>query len=252
MAQDQAVAFTEVARVVLSGASERRRGYLTTTITTWNQLAISGTIALWGFMLKWETVLGQGQSQDWELFAIQAAWAGALSSLLIGFWRYYAHFLDYGIVRLYPTLYICERALLPAQVCTLDPPNPDPRKPLDVITRSDIAGAIDYREVHVKDFRGRGHGVIDAIGGACVVLFGVASVWLGVRSGRVTLLGTGTLHIIGWLLLFGNGMGLVLLVRGSLKFRNRPILWPVPVWVSANERARRSNNAMEPSAEPLS
>jgi hypothetical protein len=83
--EEFAMSLEESARAVLSGEYERRRGYLSNTITTWNRLAVTATFAIWGFFVRWEAVAKE--HPDWRLFATQVAWAGALSSIFIGLWR---------------------------------------------------------------------------------------------------------------------------------------------------------------------
>lgn len=211
----------KTAPAVLSGAYERRRGYLSTTIVSMNYLAVTATLAIWGFSVRWETGLGQSPD-DWQRVAIQVAWAGALSSILIGLWRFYAHYLDHAIIRLYPALYLCERVLLPIEVCTLIPPSG-----VQPISKTDIDAGVNYQDVHDKDFGGRGHPFIDCVGGITVVLFGFATAWLGTSSGLITFAWFGMPHLLGWLLV-GNGIGLVFISVGYVRWRNCKHKWPVP------------------------
>ena len=67
-------------------------------------------------------ILKYGQI-DWALFATETAWAGALSSIVIGVWRIYERQLHAAVIRLYPVIYLCERLALPAEVCMIHPPD---------------------------------------------------------------------------------------------------------------------------------
>ena len=111
----------DAAKVVLSGEYSRRRGYLSRGHTTWDGFALTGTVAIWGLLVQWDTLTGE--RPDPALFSTQIAWASALSSLLLGGWRFYARNIDDAIINLYPAIYLCERALLPAEACTLTPPS---------------------------------------------------------------------------------------------------------------------------------
>jgi len=208
------------APIVLSGAFERRRGYLSNTVVSMSQLTVTATLAIWGFSVRWEAAFQQ--SPDWKRVAIQVAWAGALSSIIIGLWRFYAHYLDHAIIGLYPALYLCERALLPTEVCTL-------KQPANVtqITKKNIIDGLDYTEVKDKDFGGRGHPFIDGISIFAIILFGFASVKLGLSSGLITFTGTSGVHTLGWLL-GANFFGLCFIIGGYLWWRWRKHLWPVP------------------------
>ena len=80
------------AQVLLSGEYSRRRGYLSQIITRWNGYAIVGMLSIWSFCVKWGALLGNNPSP--EIYAIQIAWASALSSVLLGIWRLHARYVD--------------------------------------------------------------------------------------------------------------------------------------------------------------
>lgn len=203
------------AQIILSGAYERRRGYLFAALTVMNQLVVTVTLGIWAAILRLD------HSTDQQI-ATQVGWAGALASLLIGLWRYYAHFLDHGIVRLYPALYLSERAILPPQVCLLNPPQNVPP-----LTLEDIERGIRFQDVREKDFGSRGHIAVDTISAALIVLFGTASAMLGDAAQTVTITFGGTPHVIGYLLLC-NLIGLVLVVVSHFRWQNAKHQWPVP------------------------
>jgi len=210
----------EVAKAVLSGAYERRRGYLTSQLTTWNQVAATSTIALWAFFVHWEALLGQ--HPDGRLFATQVAWAGALSSLVIGLWRYWSRRVDNDLVRLYPAIYLSERLLLPPEVCTISPPTKT--APL---TSTMIAGGIEYRPFPNKDFGGRGHGCLDWTGTVLIFLFAVSSVLVAASLGVITLPCVDPREPATFLLL-GNLAGLALVAWGYFSWKEKTHDWPVP------------------------
>lgn len=194
----------DTAKVVLSEYSTRRY-HLDRVIVTWDGLALTGTLAILSFAVKWDALL-----TDSELFAIQLAWAGALSSLLVGLWRLYAHYLYNHIVRLYPTIYLHESAIVPHELCTIHPPKGRDIKPLAM---GKARGNVKYITVHHKDFDGGGHGGFDLIAGAVIVVFGVASMWTALSMDVITVSLFTRPHMIGYLLL-GNCVGLVLVEGG--------------------------------------
>lgn len=209
----------DAAKAFLSGEYSRRRGYLSGFIYTWNGFALSGTIAIWGLLLNWGALVGQ--SADFELFATQVAWASALSSILLGFWRLYAHYLDDNIMKLYAVMYVCERTLLPPRLGTLSPP-----KALPALEREHLNAPLLWQEVHNSDFGGRAHGVLDWIAGGFVALFGAISLAtaLHLRVIRITL---GAPHLIGWLLL-GNIFGACLIWFAWRWWSRQKKAWPIP------------------------
>jgi hypothetical protein len=209
----------ETAKAILSGAYERRRGYLTNQLTTWNQVAATGTIAVWAFFVRWETLLGQ--HSDPRLFATQIAWASALSSLLIGFWRYWSHVVDNDIVRVYPAIYLSERLVLPPQLCTISPPNGE--APL---SSEAISSGIEYRQIQNKDFGGRGHTCLDVVGGVLIVLFAVSDVLVAMSLGTIAVPCVILREPAAFLLLW-NLVGLTLIAWGYLSWKGKTHDWPV-------------------------
>jgi hypothetical protein len=205
----------KAAQIILSGSYERRRGYLFAAITVMNQLAVTATLGIWVAILRLE------HSTPVQL-AMEVGWAGSLTSILIGCWRYYAHFLDHAIVRQYPAMYLSERAILPPEVCTLRPP-----EGVSPITEKDIELGVAFEDVYEKAFGSRGHVALDFIAGGIVNLCAVASVLLGRASHTVTVAIGAKPHVIGYLLI-GNLLGLVLVVAGHFRWRNAKHKWPVP------------------------
>ena len=208
------------AKAILSGEYSRRRYHLDRIIVTWDGLALTGTLAIWGFVVKWDALMRL--PPDLELFATQIAWASALSSILIAIWRVYAHQLYHGIVKLYPTIYLHERALVPPELCALKPPQDV--KALDLSTAQ---GAIKYIKVRDKDFGSGGHGMFDLIAGIVIVAFGMISIGVGLFKNVITLLSPGRLHLIGYLL-GANILGLALVIASYFMWRNCEHSWPIP------------------------
>jgi len=155
--------------VLLSGEYSRRRGYLSQVITSWNGYALIGMLSIWSFCVDWRNLLGDCNSQ--EMFSIQIAWASALSSVLLGLWRFYARYLDDAIIHMYPAIYICESSLIHEKLRTIKPPK----------NIRPLSSCIDYKNigwinVYNRDFGSRGHQVFDFIAGILVVAFGTTIV----------------------------------------------------------------------------
>jgi hypothetical protein len=210
----------ETARALMSGEHSRRRGYLTNVITSFNGLAIMGTLSIWAFFVKWELLLGDNPSP--EMFSTEVAWASSISSILIGLWRLYVRFLDGAIIQLYPAIYICERALIPEEICTMKSPNK-----IKSISRVKNYENLDWVTVCYKDFGGRGHHLIDSIAFFFVVLFGMISIIVAYKQKVITIDWFGSPHLIGWLLI-GNLIGLLLILVSWLQWRKRQVKWPIP------------------------
>ena len=210
------------AQVVLSGGFERRRGYLSTMMYTLNQVTISTVAAIWVFLLRFDTVM-KPTGTDWTLLANEAAWAGALSSVVIGFWRLFGRELDADIIRLYPAIYLCERTLLPPEVCTIKPP-----QGMVALPSVDSSGVFEYKNVSNAAFGGRLHGLLDWLGVSLIVGFSLLSVAAGLKSGMITLVPFGRPHRIGFML-FGNVTGLVLIIGAYAAWVRKKVLWPVAV-----------------------
>ncbi len=217
----------DTAKVVLSGEHSRRRGYLSSIHTTWDGLALTGTLAIWAFLVQWDT-LG-GAQPDHELFATQIAWASALSSLLLGFWRLYARNIDDSIVSLYPVMYLCERAIVPSEACTFNPPAGK-----QTLSQNDLSHGLAWVKVRNRDFGGRGHSVLDWIAAVLIAGFAAINVFTGSQLRVIRIMWFGIPHLIGWLLL-GNVVGLALVLWGWLWWRNRERNWPIPESRPANQ-----------------
>lgn len=159
---------------------------------------------------------------DLELFATQIAWASALSSILIGIWRVYAHYLYHAIVELYPAIYLHERALVPRELCTLKPP-----QDVTALDLGTAQGAIKYIKVRDKDFGSGGHGMFDLIAGIVIVAFGMISIGVGLFTKVITLLWPGRPHSIGYLL-GANILGLASVIASYFIWRNCEHSWPIP------------------------
>jgi hypothetical protein len=124
-------------------------------------------------LVRWETI-----NDHKILFVIQVAWTGALSSVLLGLWRLWAHHIDTAIVRLYPAIYLSERFLPPGEVCTIRPPNGTVPLSHDEINRG-----VEYQRVQNKDFGGRGHRMFDGIAASVIIAFALsACCWLRLKE----------------------------------------------------------------------
>lgn len=210
----------DAAKVLLSGEYSRRRAHLSGIITRWDQLALTGTLAIWALLLPWNAIFGE--NADPELFSTLVAFSGALSSLLIGFWRFRVRNTDDAIVALYPAMYLAERTLgIPSEVCTIKPP-----LKLAPLTKADIVAGVAYVTICNRQMGGRGHSVGDWIAVGFIVASGIVGVAVGRRLGVITLWGN-TPHAIGFLLIF-NIIGLLLVLAGYVWWRQRQLLWPVP------------------------
>jgi hypothetical protein len=211
----------ETSKIILSGEYSRRRGYLTNVITTINILAITGTISIWAFFLKWDMLLENTQSSH-KVFAIQLAWAGGLSSILLGLWRIYARFLDSAIIKLYPAMYLCEREIIPKEISIFKPPGKEP-----FLANNFVLQNVIWKDVRNKDFGSRGHQFVDWIAVILIVLFSVISLFSAYNFGIISFALRGRLHLVGWLLI-GNVVGLLLVAIGWLQWRNKEVKWPIP------------------------
>lgn len=217
------------AKVILAGEQSRRRGYLTSVISNMDALAVTGTLAIWAFLVKWDILLAERSSL--VLFPTQIAWASALSSVLIGVWRFYVRFLDSSIIRLYPAIYMYELSLLPQEICTRKPPTKVQPLSKDNITYDKL----DWVTVYNKNFGGRGHHIIDWIAVFFILIFGVISVGVAYTKEVITIGRFGSLHLIAFLLL-GNIIGLSLIIIGWLRWKNREVKWPIPKNLTANSK----------------
>ena len=204
----------ESATVVVSGSYERRRGYLTAAMYTVNQVAVTTTVAIWAYLIRWDLILKQVQP-DWALFATEAAWAGALSSIVVGVWRLYERQLDQEVVRLYPGIYLCERLVLPAEVCVVNPP-----KGVAALSKAAILDGFDFRDIPNTEHGGRGHNFEDLIGAISIVVFSIMSLGAGWKANVIALPRVGWPHQIG-LMLIGNLVGLALIVTAYMRWRKK-------------------------------
>jgi hypothetical protein len=210
------------AKVILAGEHSRRRGYLTSVIANMGGLAIMGTLSIWAFLVKWD-ILFENTPNTWDMFSTRIAWASALSSVLIGLWRFYVRSLDSSIIQLYPAIYMCERMLLPEEICTIKPPTK-----VQSLSKNDVASEnLGWVTVCNKDFEGRGHNVIDWLAVILIIIFGVISIVVAYSQEVIKIGGSGTLHPIR-LLLFGNIIGLLLILFGWLLWKGKKINWPIP------------------------
>jgi hypothetical protein len=210
----------EAAKIILSGEHSRRRGYLTNVIVSLNGLAVTASLAICGFFIRWDLLYGK--TQDHKLFAIQLACASGLSSIFLGLWRFYARVLDTSIISLYPAIYLCELEIIPNEISSIKPPNDVTR-----LTKGDISKGIDWKEVRNKDFGGRGHTVIDWIVVIFISVFSAISVSVAYKLGIVGLALGGWPHLIGWLL-SGNIVGVFLVLGGWWRWKKKVVMWPVP------------------------
>lgn len=208
----------DAAKVLLSGEYSRRRGYLSAFINSWNGLALTGTLAIWAWLVRWDAL--EGKTPNPELFATQIGWAGAVSSFLLGVWRLHARNLDDSIIRLYPVSYLLESAVIPENIRTIKPP-----KGVQTLSKGQASGELSWAKVRNRDFRGRGHHFLDLIASLLIIAFGVTSVKTASSLGVTTI--TWPPDRIGWLLL-GNIIGLVLVLGACLWWRNRQLDWPIP------------------------
>lgn len=206
----------DAARTLLSGEHSRRRGYLTQAISTSNQLAIMGAVGIWSLVIDWNSTK--------DVFAVQISVAGGAVSLLLGFWRFYVRTLDDAIIKLYPSIYFLERAVMPAELCTIDPPANVP-----AITVDDPQVSLDFVTVENVFFGSRGHAVFDTVGLALPVLFAVLSTGYAWSNKLVTFQPARWphVHVVGWLVLF-NLAGLLVVLRSLYLWPRNCVTWPVP------------------------
>lgn len=217
------------AAAVISGGYERRRGYLTAAAYTVSQVTAVTTVAIWGYLMRWDLILQQNQF-DWGLFARQAAWAGALSSIVLAVWRIYARMFVAQIFRLYPGLYLCERLVLPPEVCTVNHPDPTA-----ALSREDITQGFDFRDFTNKQLENRSDTLEDRAAVAAIVAFSVVSLAAGYKARLITFTPAWPPHEIGLMLLI-NLIGVLSIVRAYQQWCKKIVKWPV----------RRLNNAAGP------
>lgn len=211
------------AKVVLSGEYSRRRGYLTSVIAGLNGLAFVATLSIWSFFVHWDALIGEASSQ--KMFATQIAWAGSLSSLLIGLWQFYVRSLDSSIIQLYPAIYICERSLIPKEACSIKIRKLS--KKVKTLSKKNISDGVEWVTVHNKDFGGRGHRFLDWLAITFILAFGCISIGVAYHYKVITIVWLGTPDWIG-LLLLGNFIGLIFIISGWLRWRNGRLKWPIP------------------------
>jgi hypothetical protein len=217
----------DAARILQSGEYSRRRGYLSKTITTWNQIAVSGTIAIWAFFIPRNVIAGD--KTDYEFFTNQVAVASALSAFFIGLWRFYVRFLDKSIISLYPIMYLCERILSPEEACTLSPPKPKgPKgKTLAPLNKTTALRPLKWEDIKNSDYSSRGHTFIDLLAVCIILAFGAVSVWIALHFKTAAFVPFGRPNLIGYML-FGNIAGLVFILLGWICWKRGKHRWPVP------------------------
>ena len=179
-----------------------------------------GSISIWGFFIRWDFLCEK--TQNYELFAIQVAWASALSSILLGLWRFYVRYLDTQIIKLYPAMYLCGLEIIPDEIPIIK--HPENVSPL---TKDKISKGIDWKDICNKDFSGRGHHFIDWMVVFFIVCFCVISLGVAYKFQIIRIALWGTPHLVGWLLV-GNFVGLLLVFIGWLQWRGKKIKWPIP------------------------
>jgi hypothetical protein len=206
---------------LLSGEHSRRRGYLVNIITALNGLAVTGTLAIWSTTIKWELLYTH--PPNYIEFTTRLAWASGLSSFLLGLWRFYVHFLDSSIIRLYPAIYLLELGILPAEVASIKPP----KLPENVIqlTNVNLPEKIKWYEVENRDFGGRGHQFIDILVGLFIIASSVISLWVPHNLSIISFVGA-KFHLIGWLM-FGNIAGILFVIVGWRKWEKKKVNWPI-------------------------
>ena len=209
---------TDAAKVLLAESSSRRN-HLSTAIGVWNGLSITGTIAIWAFLLD----LGDCP----EVIATQLALAGGLSSVLLGFWRLEVRGIDAEIIRLYPSIYFSERSLFRPQLCTISTPRYLP--PLGL---KSAAGDVEFKKIDYNFFGARGHMKFDV--GAVVLILTFAIVSLGYSC----CYSPNSMPIPTALFLPLNVFGGRLVLRAVWK--QKTICWPIP-----KGRSREAQEAIE-------
>lgn len=224
----------EAAKTLMSGEYSRRRGYLTSVINSFNCVAITGTLSIWSFFVKWEPLLS-GKNHSPELFSIEVAWASCITSLFIGLWRFYSRYLDGQILKLYPGIYISERKLLFPQICTIKTPASKQE-----LVKETGENCICWEKVKYKEFGGRGHQWFDCISVVLIIAFAIVSISVALNLKVITISWLQSLHLIGFLLI-GNIIGVVLIVVSWLIWKNQSLQWPVPnacAGVGSNKRSQ--------------
>ncbi len=213
-------------KTALSGEYSRRRGYLTNVLTGWNRLGLTGTLAIWAFVIDWQGAISSNPAAQ-ELFATQIALAGTLCSILLGICCLYSFRIDAGIIRLYPLLYFSERCILPDQLHSIQPPKRQtssiPPLTREVIIRDEII----FLPVKYRDFGLRGNGIYLLLCAILIFAFATISVTIGLTLQVIILSTSGTPHLIG-LLLLGNALGLGFIGYGWYSWRKEELNWPTP------------------------
>lgn len=224
----------ETAKIILSGEYSNRRGYLTNVMTTLNALVVTAVLSLWAFFINWDYLYGKMQNH--QLFYIQIAWAGGLSSILLGLWRFYERVLDAEIVRLYPAIYLCEVEILPKELSSI---NPLPKN-ITRLTKDDLKD-IEWIEVQNKDFTGRGHGWLDWLAVILIFLLSSGNVLIGWGLNVTVFKWWGTPHKVTYLLIC-NVVGIVFVLVGWWWWRNKKVKWPVPGTNKTNQKDSKAQS----------
>lgn len=207
----------DVARILLSGEYSRRRGVYSRALVTWQQVAVTGTVAIWALLVRADSTVD---------LATGVALASALSSLLIGVWRLYSRILDNAIVAMYPMLYLCERVLVPGPACTFPTP-----KGIPPLTQEQAAGKLDWTtRVRTVDFGHRLHRGTDVIAWIVIGAFLVLSIHVGLQEGRFARVDATYVSLL-CLTLAGAALVLVSWVIWRCKVH----AWPTPVSKGSSE-----------------
>ena len=166
----------QAATTLLSGAFAQRRAYLSHVMSTWNQIAITGSIVVWAAILRWPD---QGAS------VVQFASASALTAVLLAVWRWQPRLTDDAFTRLYAVTRLCEREILPGDdLCSVSLP--------------DIRGARLARRFGEVDpersfpipntaFGERGHAGLDLFAILAMTITAIGVLWVCVQDNRLTL-----------------------------------------------------------------
>jgi len=129
-------------------------------------------------------------------------------------------------------MYLCERILLPKELCTIKRPKSVEKE--ELLSKDNVHGELDWKKVRKKDFGGRGHSVIDWVAIIFIVFFGILSVGTAWKFEFITIVLSETLHPIR-LLLIGNVVGFILVIVGWMWWRNKKYDWPIPKIVTQQE-----------------
>lgn len=105
--QDQNIIKSEAAGVLLQ-STQQLRTHWSSVITTHIGYTLMVNVAIWSYFLKSYIDSFTGSSEAYPLYIVLAA---ALSSMTLGMWRLYAHYIDNHIAGLYPDFILYESIL---------------------------------------------------------------------------------------------------------------------------------------------